>query len=174
MLKTFSLFVKFSLFIAVMFPAMVEATLYKAVDAQGQVYYSDTPSINSQPIEPIETNNTAQSNPITTEDPKTQAQSEDYKVSIINPENDTTITPGEENIFITVLVTPALKDSDTLQLIVDKLPYGDPQKDVSFKITRLERGEHTLQVQIVRKNDKPIQSNSITIYQKQASAKAST
>lgn len=147
-------------------------TVYKGVDANGKVIYSDTPFENSEEvkIEPLPTYSTPKLNQ-TLEAPKTQAAPIQYQVQIISPNNAETFSTTVQNIEVKVSVTPELLEQDRVQLLVNGQPQGGPTHSLSFNLGRLDRGAYILEAQIIDMNapNKPkATSSKVTVYQQRA------
>ena len=69
-----------------------------------------------------------------------------YSVSITNPAEGTTIPMGPGNFSVSASTTPALRDGETLQLIVSGTPWQEPQARGQWNLTDIRRGEHDLVV----------------------------
>ncbi len=146
----------------------VSAGLYKGLDDEGNVVYSDKPFDNSEKyIAP----------PITIMDaPKIQPkevkkeEKEDVfkytKLSIIAPKNQQTIW-NEPNLIVSIQVRPALNIAagHTVWLLMDGKPLVKKSRSLSLPIGRADRGEHKLQVQVRDKKGKILKrSKTITVH----------
>ncbi len=144
-------------------------TIYKSVDAQGNVTYSDKPSSNAQPVSlmPISvTASPAVSAPADTPVIKKPVTSISYKtLEIQQPQNDATIWDNNGNFSVQVNLEPALVAGDTLQILLDGKVVASSSNSTSFNITGIDRGTHIVQAQIIDPDQKVVKvSNSITIY----------
>lgn len=151
------------------FTASAGAELYKGVDEDGNVIYSDTPFYNSEKITP----------PALTivDTPKPQPRKEIIEeekpeifqytaFSILSPRNDETIW-NEPQLMVSVQVKPELNiiDGDTIWLLMDGKVLVKKSKSLSLPIGRADRGAHTVQAQIRDKKGKIIRrSQTITVH----------
>ncbi|WP_170308354.1 DUF4124 domain-containing protein [Parashewanella tropica] len=147
-------------------PAM--AAVYKWIDKDGKVHYSDKPRPGAVEVKPsVRVLNEMSSSVIT---PKTHGSTETQDkaitatVSIVSPQDQQTIRDNNGQ-FEVVAVAQGTSDNFMWQLMVDGQPYGDFQLNGRFQLNNLDRGEHQLQViASPRGSDKQISSDKITIY----------
>ena len=69
-------------------------------------------------------------------------------VVIVSPRSEETIHDNAGNVAVTVIVDDGAQDAP-LRVLLDGRPYGPLQHTRSFTLTGVERGEHTLQVQLI-------------------------
>jgi hypothetical protein len=128
------------------------AQIYKHVDEDGNVTFSDTPSEDAQRIEVNPTNTTqpppANAFPALPPEPEPVA-GESYEVAITSPANETIIPRGPGNFSVTASVSPSLGPDHKLQLMMDGSPREEPQTSTAWDLTNVFRGEHNLQVAII-------------------------
>lgn len=135
------------------------AQIYKHVDENGNVTFTDKPSDDAQPVE-LQTPNSSppppQSNyPTPTPPPSTGAVSA-YQVTINSPANDSIIPNGPGNFSVSASVSPQLAPGNKLQLLVDGTANGEPQMSGNWALTNVFRGEHTLVVNVVDSKGKQV------------------
>ena len=73
---------------------------------------------------------------------------QDYEsVNIVAPVPETTVHDNNGNVSVKVAVTPALRPGDHFTLLLDgqDVASGSSRR---FKLTSIDRGAHTLQVQV--------------------------
>ena len=130
----------------------VHAGLYKGLDEEGNVVYSDKPFDNSEQFSPP---------PLTVVEPtkvapKEEAVEEEEKpetvyttFTITSPKNEATIR-NEPNVVVDMVLDPALAISEghSIWLLLDGRPLIKKTKSLSLPIGRLDRGTHTLQAQV--------------------------
>ncbi len=155
------------LFMLVLLPAIAIAQIYKHVDENGNVTFTDQPPADAKPVEIGPTNTTAPPSrglyPEAPSAPPTSKKS--YSVSISSPVNDTIIPRGPGNFSVSALVSPGLSSGDKLQLLMDGVPEGSPQGHSSWALTNVYRGTHILEVAVVSAKGKELaKSEGITVY----------
>lgn len=131
------------------------AQIYKTVDEQGNVTFSDMPTDRgaSERVEVQQTNTTP---PPPMAVPRDQPQSEEeepeavtYQPTITSPANETTIPMGPGNFSVSAQVEPPLESGAALQLFMDGNPQGVPQESANWSLTNVFRGAHDLEVAVV-------------------------
>ena len=70
-------------------------------------------------------------------------------VSIVNPAPETSIPMGPGNFSVDAKVAPGLGSDESLQLYIDSIPWGDPQRETSWALTNIFRGAHDLTVAVI-------------------------
>jgi len=129
-------------------------TVYRAFDSEGNAIYSDEPFPGSEPfrlpgitvLPAVQPEGAAQSESV-----KPIAQSQpvvvDYALRISKPEHDSTLRSDSGSVDVELELTPELTVGHTIHYRIDTQP---PQRavGVSFTISGLERGDHTLTVWI--------------------------
>jgi hypothetical protein len=138
------------------------ATVYRWVDENGKVHYSDEPKANAEVIEINE--ETQNSIAIKTPPKATIAPKEDtqisYKISIVSPQEEATIRDNNGEFTVNVSVSPQLPRGVKMILLVDGVAALEPQTSPIFKLTGIYRGEHNLVVNVVTQNGKVLASSS--------------
>jgi hypothetical protein len=150
------------------------AGVYRVVDENGNITYTDNPPTDSPSVEPIKlpSINTQPAPQVST---PTQQKTEDEELSyeqlsIASPAQGATITPGERSIPVEVSLTPALREGHAIQLLFNGQPFGAPSNSTLFNIQPLIRGEHHIQAYVIdSKNNVVIRSGTTTVYVKRPS-----
>lgn len=164
---------KLLLFVLLVLPlAALAQTVYRTTDAQGNVIFTDKPAPNATEADPIDIPPTNTANPpevlvppVPVEAPDAEAAVESYSVAITEPANDTSFPMGPGNFSVSVNVSPALHDGDSLQLFVDGTPQGEPQQDLTWNLTNVFRGRHELTVGIIDRTGETITlSEPVTVF----------
>lgn len=131
---------------------LANAQIYKSVDANGVVTFSDTPPKSPQDkAEKLETPsrvNSMQAIPITSEDVGSRDGGEteaERTLSIVSPMNNATIPMGAGIFDVAVEAKPELGDGESLELYLDGEKVGEAQTELSWTLTYVIRGAHTLE-----------------------------
>lgn len=123
---------------------LASAEIYRSVDSQGNVTFTDEPDKKAEKIE-LEELPTYEA-PFIPEIPVAPAASEEqqqqdiavpkYKISITSPEQNQSIWAGGGIVEVTVTITPELnsKRGDKLQFKLDGRNIGEPQSSTSYTI----------------------------------------
>lgn len=153
-----------------LYSTVAGAGLYKGVDEQGNVVYSDKPFENAEQFTPPAI--TVMDAPKVS--PKEEAAEEEttpdeagYTVlNITSPKNQQTIW-NEPDLIVQVKIKPDLniEQGHRLWLIMDGKPLVKKSRSTALPIGRADRGEHKLQVQVRNKQGKVIKrSRTITVH----------
>lgn len=148
------------------------AAVYKWTDSNGNVTFSDKPHEGAQQIElpkiqrfsspavPLE-NNTDDTDDVEVESTKNPYK----KLLIVEPQDQVTIRNAQGVVNVKLELTPKLKPSDAIQLLMDNIAFGEPQSATNFTMQGVIRGSHTLTAQVVDKKGRILKtSDSITIF----------
>jgi hypothetical protein len=145
------------------------AQIYKWTDSKGDVHFSDTPQPGAEEITmpkvqtyspPIRAEKQVDADASDDSDPK-----EYDKVSIVQPEDQTTIRNTEGFVSIVTDLSPKLRRGDKLQLVFDGSPLGEPQSNNIIGLKGINRGSHTFAVQVLSARGKVLStSKTITLY----------
>ena len=145
------------------------AELYKGVDEEGNVVYSDTPFYNSREITPpsltiVDSPEVTPRKEVVEEEKPEIFKYTSFKIT--SPVNDQTIW-NEPQLMVSVEVKPELNvaDNNTIWLLMDGKTLVKNSTKLSLPIGRADRGAHKLQAQIRNKDGKIIKrSNAITVH----------
>lgn len=140
----------------------VADSIYRTVDAQGNVVFTDAPGADTVPSDKIEIQriNTIEPPPEAPPSASTstsagngssEAATSPYTVTIVTPANETSFPMGPGNFSVSVRVNPPLAKYHGLQLFVDDEPRGDPQASNIWDLTNVFRGQHDLTVGVIDK-----------------------
>jgi len=148
------------------------ADIYKTVDEDGKVIFTDTPKdkkaepvdlpeVNTQPAIPI----TIKLSPPKDEKKKEERKPGDYKITMTAPANETTVTMGQMTLASKVTITPELEDGHKIQFYLDSTKQGKASTATNYTYKDLYRGTHSIHAAIVDKKGKVLkQSEAVTIY----------
>jgi hypothetical protein len=146
----------------------VLAEVYKRVNPDGSVEFSDVPSSKKdQPVDlpPPSTFEAPQLSPPSPPRVDPNASNFAYtSLSIVSPANEATLRNNAGNIEVSAALTPALQPGHKLVLLLDGNRQGEASGN-TFKLTNLDRGSHQLTVEVRDADGKTlIASPSVTIY----------
>ena len=150
-------------------------TVYKWVDENGVVHYSDQPHPNAQKlqVEGVQTYSSRGASvpaPARSSEPEAKAESaRQYQgCAIAQPLNQQSL-PNAQSVFIRVATDPMPRPGDRIYITLDgQALNGGEATGMSFNVTPIERGAHTVAAQ-VRDGSGTIlcQTPSITFYVQQ-------
>jgi hypothetical protein len=136
------------------FPAFAE--VYTYTDADGNTVFTDQPRGNAKRVQ-IAPINAMDQPTISVEPPLVVMQAPikapEYQVlRILVPEPDAVINDGSGDLVVSASSDPALLPTHSYRLIVDGQPSTEPSRSPVFPVKNLDRGEHTLAVEILDAN----------------------
>jgi len=148
----------------------LHAGLYKGLDAEGNVAYSDEPFDNAEkltlpPISVVDAPR-IKPEPIAEKEEVDENETKYTRFSIISPKNNATIW-NESQLVVSTKITPELNTAlgHTTWLIMDGKALVKKSQSTSLLIGRADRGEHTIQAQIRDKKGKILKrTKSITLH----------
>lgn len=130
----------------------VSAELYRGVDSEGNVIYSDTPFEDAEkysppPISVMDAPKAASKKKVVEEEKP--AEFKYTKFDIESPENEQTIR-NDPDVKVSVNLVPELnfEAGHSIWLFIDGQPVVKNGQDTSFYIGRVDRGAHKLQAQV--------------------------
>jgi hypothetical protein len=156
--------------------AVQAAVVYKWVDADGVVHFSDQPYPGAEKIyTSSSTAGTVTSAPSSAGGPRQAPKSAvagglNYaEFAIVSPANDQTFF-GDDVIAVHLNLTPALKPNQSITWHLNGKQLEFPPDATSFPLPHLDRGAYTLAATITDQETSESQSsNSVTFYVRQPS-----
>ena len=131
----------------------VVADVFRSVDADGKVTYSDQPHKGSSKIKlPDVMVYSPPALPKRSKTPSPAPEPSSYqRISIVSPQADDTIWDNEGKIVLVVALDPALQlDAGHRILVgVDGKTLGKPRTSTRIPVAGLERGSHTVDVKVI-------------------------
>jgi len=143
------------LFTLLAFSLPAAAQIYKYTDANGNTVFSDQipadrkaqsielPPVNAIPKQVI-------TKPINQHQPVGNKH-EPYAVLRLTgaPDNGDTVRANNGSFAVNVEIEPSLNHHHHLRLLLDGVPYGEASKQSLFQLVHLDRGEHSLAVEVL-------------------------
>lgn len=132
--------------------SLASAEIYKTVDKDGRITFSDTPPphTNAEPIELKSLNTTPPPVEMSTQFPSAQPDYDNhtYQIQLTAPINGATLMPNERSIVISANVTPNLQDGDMVAFKLDGQVMAKTNETV-YTLVEPPRGEHSVSVAII-------------------------
>ncbi len=159
-----------AILLSLSFPSLSEEkVLYKKIDKNGRVIFTDKPVPGSKKVV-INTNK----NVMTMPKPKAKAksvESEDtsetenlYEIlAIEQPSNDEAIRANDGSLYVIVALSPHLARKHSVRLLMDGSTAGSDQKVPYFSLTNIDRGTHQLTAQIINDETGEVLQSSETL-----------
>ncbi len=168
---------KFYGLLLILVSSSVFAEIYRWIDENGNTVYSDQPvddaeqidlpeaSIYSPVVVPLEVSDDSSetAEDVGSEDDEMPA-APNYQLQIASPQDDEAIRANDGNMTVNIQIRPPLsqKRGDMIQLRMDGRPYGQPSSGLSFNLTNMDRGTHTLSAVVMNASGEAL-SQSATI-----------
>lgn len=132
--------------------AVIAADIYKSVDEQGRVIYTDKPS-GDQPAQKVDLPpvNTLPPEPRTHQPAPTinrAARQQLYEVKIVSPKNNATLTAEQRDLGIAVTLDRPLEPNHWLLFFMNGELLEETQSNSVF-IEEITRGSHTITVEVI-------------------------
>ncbi|MDC9724447.1 MAG: DUF4124 domain-containing protein [Gammaproteobacteria bacterium] len=168
---------KYGLLFLLLITSAIHAQVYRSVDKNGNVVFTDVASDNSEEviIDIAPSYNPPPTVPLAVEDSdvenSTDVKTPLYKVSITSPTHNESIQ-NPETVSATVSIEPKLNAirADKLLFKLDGKNVGKAQTSETISLPRLDRGSHILVVSVVDKAGKVLtRSKSILFHIHRAS-----
>ena len=143
------------------------AGIYKTVDENGKVVYTDRPDPNdaSKAVE-LPVLNTQPSTPVAAPKraPREVRAPQKYLISVSSPGDNSQIPMGQKLVPVNISLQPALFKEHRVQLYLNGSRFGPARQSSQFTLDNLYRGEHKLRAAVVTKKGKIIsRSASVTV-----------
>ncbi len=154
--------------------AGADQTIYRVIDAQGKVSYTDMPPKDgsAEPIILKEVNTQPAMDTRKTDAPAAESAVTYTRSEITSPANDSTIPPGQLNVGVQLHLEPALQPGHRVQFYLDDQPQGPAAAATAITLGDLYRGSRTIYATVVDANGARVaQSNSVVIHVKRRSVK---
>lgn len=155
-------------FIAASLVAQISvADVFRSVDADGNVTYSDVPHKGATKVQiqkPTIIPSVRTTSKLTPK--KDGKDAVDYtSVKIISPANDETLR-NIQSVSITGQVSPSLQArlGHRASFLFDGKRIGEPSRQLNARIPDIERGAHTLQLVILDKDGKTIGKSPVSTF----------
>jgi len=162
------------------------ADIFKSIDSQGNVIYSDTPSNKkAERIEiPDDTNQDQSSSAESSESAKSvmstnSANMDAVKTANVNPVKekkpytkffilsppDQATLQNQPIIYVDITIDPLLQEGDKIQIYLDGRPWGSASASTHFELTRPDRGTHQISARLIDDKQRIVkETGSYTIY----------
>ncbi len=131
-------------------------TVYRTTDENGNTVFTDSPPANGTAASRVDIRPTNTARPpenLSRPAPENSAVEESaivsYTIDITEPANETSFPMGPGNFSVKATVSPELKKGESLQLFLDGTPRDEPQRNSTWMLTNVFRGQHDLTVGVI-------------------------
>jgi len=151
----------------------VLAEMYKWVDQEGNISYSDTPpykgaeSLDAPAITTMPATTVPKKKATKTNQPDEEKTTIYSYLRITSPENDATIQNNEGNFSVAIAVKPSLdiKSGHYFSLSMDGKVVQDKLSGSSANMSNIDRGSHKISVSVKNKKGKTLRkSKAVTVH----------
>jgi hypothetical protein len=153
------------LLILLLLAGSAHAEVYKSINADGEVVYSDTRTKGAEamklPALPTYTPPPVTPTTATEAKPAEKAAYED--MVFVQPEDDATIRNNQGIINAELKLTPALRRVHRIQFYLDGEAYGEPGKSIRTTMSNVDRGEHSLTASVLDADGESVISSAPVI-----------
>ncbi len=154
------------LILATSLPAQT-ATIYKTVDNNGNIIFTDTrptdhpgETINLRPLTPMPSVPLHRLPPVAVTVPTKALYS---RLTITEPNHNATVR-DQETITVKITTTPRVMFGHMVRLRLNGVVVGESRRQPRFVLKEVERGTHTLTAEIIDSQQQVVQSTSNTIH----------
>lgn len=153
-------------------PATAQIHVY--TDAHGNTAYSSRPpdGVESQVIEPAPLNTLAPPTSPTTAQaaPRTENTHAYSTLELTGLPTHEALRANNGTFTVDVRIEPHLQEAHRLRLLLDGQPYGQPSNVPRLQLVNIDRGEHSLAVQVLA-GDTPVQQSPAITFSLQRARK---
>ena len=139
------------LLILLLLAGSAHAEVYKSINAEGEVVYSDTPTQGAEAVKlpalPTYTPPPVTPSTSSAEEVVEKAAYEDFV--FVKPEDDATVRNNQGIINAELKLTPVLRRVHRIQFYLDGEAYGEPGKSTRTTMSNVDRGEHSLTASVL-------------------------
>ncbi|MEB0044727.1 MULTISPECIES: DUF4124 domain-containing protein [unclassified Pseudomonas] len=146
------------------------AQIYKYTDASGNTAYSNQPpdGVKAQPVE-LPPLNSVEHQPArppaspTATSSSQQPRSAYEVLELTGLPTEEALRANNGTFTVSVLIKPRLQAPHLLRLLLDNQPYGQPSNVPILQLVNIDRGDHSLAVQVIDGNNVVQQSPSVAL-----------
>ncbi|MCC5858886.1 MAG: DUF4124 domain-containing protein [Ectothiorhodospiraceae bacterium] len=153
-------------------PLALSAQIYRHVDDDGRVTYSDQPHPDAEEVELPSPSvyEAPRRQPAPAPAPDAEPPAPAYQnIAIADPPHEGTVRDNEGRVQVRIHIQPELREHHELELLLDGEPVAGG-RSLSYELENVYRGAHQLQVRVRdRRGDVVAESDSSTFYMHQAS-----
>jgi len=140
------------------------AEIYKTIDENGNVVFSDQPSKEAEKIE-VQAPVTFDSSVLTRqyENASKRIGSEEKppsfkytRLEITSPANDTAIRDNAGNFEVSYVIEPPAQPGHTVQLMMDGKVHSKVRQSGTIKFENADRGTHVLRLRVIQNSNKKV------------------
>jgi hypothetical protein len=146
------------------------AQIYKYTDANGNTAYSNQPpdgrpsqSIELPPLNSVES--VRKPAPTTLPATTVQVPQTTYQtLALTGLPTEEALRANNGTFDVGVAIQPRLRPGDTLRLVLDGQPYGQPANVPRLQLVNVDRGEHSLAVEVLDSQQTVLQQSATVTF----------
>jgi hypothetical protein len=153
----------------------LSAAVYKSLDSQGNVVYTDEPSGDAKPVKlpPLSTvpapryKSSSQPSSQSSADMEQSAAANYQQISIVSPTQDATLRDNTGAVPVNVVLEPELNSvaGHRYRYYLDGLAQGKPTESGQIIFDNLDRGSHSVEAAVVDSDGQElIRSSSVQFF----------
>lgn len=157
------------LFVLLLIALPAAAQIYKYTDAAGNTAYSNQPpdGVKAEAVELPPLNSIESQTPTAPAQPneansREQPQSAYEVLELTNLPTTEALRANNGTFTVNVLIKPRLQGPHLFRLLLDDQPYGQPSNVPILQLVNIDRGTHSLAVQVISGEAVVQQSPSVT------------
>jgi hypothetical protein len=144
--------------LTLLIPALATAQVYKWIDTDGKIHYSDRPVTGAETLGvPVKKAPPSQDKPA----PGQPFSGPYAQFEIVAPEDNATLRDPKGKVQVGLLLAPALFEGHRLQIRTDGTPATGDVPGTQVRIDGLSLGSHRLQAQILDAGGTPVAVSSV-------------
>jgi len=145
----------------------VSAQIYKYTDANGNTVFTNQPpdGTAAESVELPKTNTVQMQVPSTPTEsaPDTQDRAPYGTLALTDIPDEEALRSNNGTFTVGVHLEPRLVPGHRLRLLLDGQPYGQPSNVPRLQLTNIDRGEHSLAVEVLS-GDTPVQQSATVTF----------
>ncbi|QIK38991.1 DUF4124 domain-containing protein [Caldichromatium japonicum] len=146
-------------------PLSVQAEIYRWVDAEGRVHFSDQRIPSAERLD-IQSGRQIQPPPA----PGPNSPDEHYpgpysQVALLTPTSDQTLSDPAQGVAVSLYLEPALVEGHQLRLMIDNRVMVLDRNQTQLRLKGLEAGRHRLQIQVWGPDDRIVAQSASRIFE---------
>ncbi|WP_053181196.1 DUF4124 domain-containing protein [Pseudomonas thivervalensis] len=159
----------FSTILLLLLALPAAAQIYKYTDADGNTAYSNQPpeGVPAQAVELPPLNSIERQSPASPDTPPSPAHSDTprnaYEIlELTDIPTEEALRANNGTFTVGVHAQPRLRSPHLFRLLLDGQPYGQPSNVPRLQLVNIDRGEHSLAVQVIDGENLVQQSETVT------------
>lgn len=143
------------------------AQIYKYTDANGNTVFTNQPpeGQSSESVELKPTNTVEVQKPVAGKEPARPADDlPPYRELVLTDiPTDEALRANNGNFSVGVKILPRLQSGHAFRLLLDGQPYGQPSNVPRLQLTNVDRGEHSLSVEVIA-GERQVQQSPTVVF----------